>query len=218
MRWLVVILLILLQTDNAIACGNCYEPDSLLTQITLADPASYKVVYTGLVGLLADEYVRLVSRKWADDVDMHYNSGAIDGFEANNRLRNLWDLRSDYSHNKYADNRTRWWHYSSKWGPITLHHTGPSGDVINIGPIRVNNKFRFNLKGYETDISSIWSYKFKPIVRVTTRAPFVRFAAIGHQFTYKQRGRSVVRVTVAFGFDVANRAALAEVRINLVGW
>ena len=98
MRWLFV-LLILLLPNKALACGGCHEPSAFTNAVLFADPASYKVVYTGLGGLLLDEYVRFVSGKWADDIELHYNYGSIDAFEMNRRYRELNNYRQDYGSN-----------------------------------------------------------------------------------------------------------------------
>ncbi len=218
MRWWLTIILVLLIHTNAIACNGCSSQNSLLRAVSPADPARYRVIYTGLKGLLIDEYVRAVSRKWSDDIERYYTNGAIDENGADAGYKLLNDYRQDYAANNYADKRKAWWHYLDDWGPIETYYTGKSGDVLDFGPFRVNNKFRFKFKEYEAKLGSKWDYKFRPIVRVTSKLPLIRSIATGHQFTYKRHGKKILRVLVAFGVDFMEREALAEAQLELLTW
>jgi hypothetical protein len=218
MRWLVALILILSLATDATACGDCTLPNPFIESITLTDPAKYRIVYTGIEGLIFDEYVRFVSRKWVDDLEIRYNSGAINEFDFNSQIRLLDNYRADYANHQYADRRQYWWHYTEGWGDPAVYHTGPSGDLINIGPIRVNNKFRFKLKDYQTELSNEWSYKFRPIVRISSRPPFIRIIGMGHQFTYRVRGRKVVRITVGLGADLEDEEGIVEIVVQLLNW
>ena len=218
MRWLPAILITLLLTTDAAACGNCHASDSLLRSLLPADPAKYRVVYTGLKGLLMDEYVRLASGTWADVIETQYSSGAINEFTMWSNYQLLNDYRNDYSSNKHEDRRTEWWQYLVSWGPVTTHYAGPSGDLIDFGPIQVNNKFRLNLKSYETDLTRRWHYKFRPIIKVTTRLPLISAIGVGHVFTYSQRGKKLISVMFGFGVNFTRREAVAEVQVKLSAW
>lgn len=182
------------------------------------DPASYRVVYSGLKGLLLDEYVRAVSRKWADDLEFYYTQGALSEVLSAASQQQLNDYRQDYYENSYADNRKSWWHYLDDWGPIDTYYTGSAVDIINVGPFRVSSKFRFKVKDYKAKISSKWSYKFTPILRLTSKLPLIRELATGHQFTYKRNGVKLVRVVVAFGVNLVTIEALAEAQVELLNW
>lgn len=218
MYWPLLLLLLILIPDAALACNSCQPQNAFLNSVTFEDPATYRVIYTGIEGLLLDEYVRAVSRKWSDDIELFYNSGAISEFELSNAYNVLNNTRSDYFDNTYTDNRTRWWHYMSDWGPIKTYHTGPSGDLINIGPIRVSNKFRFKLKDYEADLTNNWTYRLRPVFRVTSRAPFVRVVGAGQQFTFADHGKKLFRVTLAVGANLAELEGLVELHFELLTW
>jgi len=218
MRWVLSLALVLLLTTDASACNDCVIRNPFLEQITLEDPAKYRLIYTGIEGFLLDEYVRAISRKWADDLDLRYNSGDIDEFELSYNYRILNDYRQDYATGRYADKREHWWQYQSSWGPIRTYTTGPSRDVLNVGPFRVNSNFRFKLRDYEANLSSRWNYKFRPLIRVSTRPPFVRVLAMGHQFTYRARGLKLARITVAAGYNFADAEAFLEVQLELLNW
>jgi hypothetical protein len=203
---------------NAVACGSCSTENSFLNAVSPADPASYRVVYTGIEGLILDEYVRFVTRKWLEDLDLRYHRGDLGEFALSHSYRRLAYYREDYFSSSFTDKRSEWWHYTEDWGPIRLYHTGPISDIINIGPIRVNNRFRFKLKDYETDISSKWSYKFKPIVRVTSKLPLIRVLGIGNTFVYKNRGKKLIRLFAGIGFNFVRMDAVVEIQIELPEW
>lgn len=217
MHWLLLLTFIVL-TTNTYACNDCTVSNSFVNNVTLTDPAKYKLIYTGIEGFLMDEYVRAITRKWSDDIELRYNSGDISTLDVNRHYRLLSDYRQDYAAGNYADNRKFWWHYQENWGPIRAYTTGPSGDVINIGPIRVNSNFRLKLKNYEAELSNRWKYRFRPVIRVSSKPPFIRVVAAGNQFTYKVRGRKLVRITVAGGYSISTREALFETQLELLNW
>lgn len=218
MHWLLLLILLLLLPGDAFACNDCGISNPFVENVTLADPASYKLVYTGIGGLLLDEYVRFVSRKWVDDIERRYNSGDINDTGLNTQIRILNNYRQYYFNNEYADLRSHWWQYQESWGQLPTYTTGPSGDVIDVGPFRVNSNFKFKLKSYEADISNEWSYKFRPVVRVSSKPPFVRVIAMGHQFTYKSHRKKLVRITVAAGYDFFDGEGLVELQFELLSW
>ncbi len=213
MRWM-VLCVVLMTTQCAMACGPCEEP-SILKHVTLADPASYRLVYTGIRGLLFDEYVDFIGAKWLGDISFRFR---FDDVALTTRLRYAAHAIGDYKAKKYADKRKYWWHYSRHWNWTSTYTTGPTKDVINIGPFRVNNKFKFKLKSYRATLSDAWTFKFKPKISFTSKLPFVKTALVHCVFTYRVKRKKIFRVTLAAGANFKRRDGEVSLYIDFLGW
>jgi hypothetical protein len=208
-----VLCVVLLTTQPSFACDPCAP--SFLKHVTLADPASYRLVYTGIRGLLFDEYVKFIGTKWREDISYMY---ATDEVELSYRLNYAIDVIRDYNDDKYADKRKHWWHYSRHWNWTRTYTTGPSRDVINVGPFRVSNKFKFKLKSYRADISSKWAFKFKPRVSFTSKLPLIKTAMVQFVFTYSEKQKRTLRFTISAGANLKRMDGEVSFNIDFLGW
>lgn len=214
MKWLLLFAMLFYATP-VLACGGCPD-NSFLDAVTLTDPAKYQIVYTGITGLLLDEYVKFTSRKWRDDITLYYGSSS--DFDLLDKYREVDVAVEYYNHSKYSDKRQYFWQYSTDWGHMPRYTTGPSGDVINIGPFRLNNKFKFKIKHYETNITSNWHFKFRPRVSFTGAAPFLRGVSARFVFTYKERGQKLIRVTLSGGYNISRDSGELMLLLELPAW
>jgi len=214
MRWFILLVLLFINTP-VLACGGCGE-DPFLKHVSLTNPAKYKLVYTGIAGLLLDEYVKFVSRKWRRDITFY--QGFDSNFDLLDKHREVDTAIEFYKRDHYADLRTHWWQYSSDWGPLPRYTSGPSGDVINIGPFRLNNKFKFKIKHYETNITDKWHFKFRPSVSFTGDVPFVRALSARFVFTYKDHGKKLITVTLSGGLNTIKGSGELMLFLELPSW
>jgi len=171
--------------------------------VTLEDPVSYRLVYTGLTGLIFDEYVKVLINKWQDDLSVHNTFGIMDYAAIKMQRLLATNMELDYRAARYADKRYRWWHYSSSLGKPPVYTTGPSSDVVNIGPFRLDRKFRFKLTQYKVNITEKWRFKFKPSVSFTTELPLVDRISAGFEFSYKKRGDTIFKFFLGVAVKVA---------------
>jgi len=211
-----VFFIAILTTNCAFALDfdQCYE-DPFVKHVTLADPARYRLIYTGVLGLIADEYVSFVTKKWSEDL-IYYDDGDLS--TQNSRISLINDLVSDYKYGKYADKRKHWWHYSVLWNNWSFYATGPTKDIINIGPVRVDNKFGFKLKSYTAALSNRWSLRFRPNIKFTSRPPFIKQLDARILFTYKNRRTKLIRIGIDAGADFKHMCFEFGVGIELLGW
>jgi len=187
-----------------------YADDCFRNAVTLKDPATYRITYTGIYGAVMDEYVSFMSRKWLDDIDDRFDS--VDIFT---QIKLLRYYRTYYTSSIWSDNRKYWWHYLK---PQMVYNKGPTGDLIDIGPIRVTSKFRVKIKEYDVDLTKRWSVKVKPRVKFTSSLPVIRSLSMSVWFTYKVRKTELVRFVVATGVNVRHRAGFIEVLVVLPSW
>ena len=212
MRWLPFLFLLLLLPTDTSACASCTVHSPLLDAVTLANPASYRLVYTGVMGLIADEYVSFISKKWQDDIADYHD------LEIDRRCLKISEMMTDYKCGKYADLRSNFWHYSTLWDNRPVYTTGPSKDIINIGPIRVDNKFGFKLKNYTTALSSKWSFRLRPKLRFTSKWPFIRLIDTTFSFSYKKFRKRLFRISLNAGVDLKKMSGELSIFIEFSGW
>lgn len=212
MRW-VVFFVVLLSSQSVLACVTCDEP-SFLRHVTLTNPASYRLVYTGIPGLLLDEYADFVGTKWLGDIAARYDGD----IRLSYKLLEASNLISDFKAEKYADKRKHWWHFSRHWNWTATYATGPSKDVINIGPFRVNRKFKFKLKHYTADIDNHWTFKFRPSVSFASKLPFIKTALLQFVFTYRRKRKKLFRITLSAGADFKQMVGEVSIYVDLLGW
>lgn len=217
MGFILAVCFVLLAATNAVACGNCNVDSSFLNSVSLQDPASYRLAYTGLYGLAMDEYVNLVSRQWLRDIIDRRDYRQITESEAQRHFDNWSGMLQDYSTGAWSDRRHYPWHYASSWAQ-PLYIKGPSSDLINFGPFRVNSKFKFKLKDYEAQLSRGWKFKSRPRVRFTLDPPFIRRAAGACVFTYRVRHRKLIRASLRLGYGVEDNEGLLQVIVELPSW
>lgn len=193
----------LLLPTHVLACGGCgADSRSFIRTVTMADPVSYRLIYTGIQGFIIDEYVRVIGNKWKDDLTGYKASGMFDYDVIKTQIRLSNSVLADYRRLSYADKRRRWWHYSSDIPPAPIYTSGPSRDVIDIGPFRLDNKFKFKIKHYKTDITDNWRFKFRPSVDFSTELPLLKRASAGFVFDYKHHGVTVFRATLSVNLVV----------------
>jgi len=198
-----------------------YADNSFLRCVTLHASKKCNLTYSGILGALADEYVRFLSKKWEDDVDFYWNYGSISYSSVILSLKNLNECRNVYSSGSWSDKRKYWWHYSSEWAPVPFptYVSGRQNDVINVGPIRVTSKFKFKLKDIYINLAGNWSAKVRPSLHFTSKIPLVRSLATSLILTKSASGMDLVSLTIRAGtklrtYSDVDRVKSDEARCN----
>jgi len=207
MLWAAIFVIVLLYPVSALA------DDSILKHITIEDETKFKVTYSGIIGAIADEYVRFISKKWADDVELRYDYGMLSEWAAADSLNRLYDHVDAYKSGNWSDKRKYWWQYSMDWAPIPfpIKVKGPKKDVINVGPFRLTKKFKFKLKGVKVRLSSEWSFKFRPKLRFTSKLPFVSRVSASFSFTYRERYKKLFKICFYAGLKLKTHSLTEDI-------
>jgi hypothetical protein len=194
--------------------------DGILKHICLADRSTYRIEYSGLLGLAFDECVRFLAHSWRECLDQQYfygDPGDDDGC--------YWDwvkqidyLCGDYQSGRWSDARRYWWHHATDWGPIETYIVGRPNDVLDWGPIRVTGKFKFRLKHYEAQLASCWNFRFKPRIDLSSEIPFVKKLCVSTEFVYHIRGKKMMSIEAEVGISVERRDLYAWVGVSLANW
>lgn len=180
MRLAIIIFVILLTTSN---CEG-FEPKHVT--YNYYSPGSLRVRYTGIKRVILDEVRDFLENEWSSNAAILFNSGDI----SLSQFR-LSMLQLSWTHQQYGMNG-HWWErpwYESRLpdkngAPKPQSYTiGRTGDIINIGFIRVNENFRFKLKQYRKNLSRRWKFKFKPRITFNTN-DIVSAATASFIFTY----------------------------------
>ena len=212
-----IILFILLITPMAWGDLNLHH-------VTINDEP-YSIHYTGIKGVLIDEYIGVITKEWSHEITLRYHTGMANESEINAEAARMY--------NTLYDVKVGWWWKRPWWRSLessprrALCISGPTGDLINIGPVRVTNKFKFKLKTYEADLSGIyvrgimhsgWKFKLRPSANIIFRSPIIKRLAVGLSFIYILRRRPVVIFDVNFGYKYKYNEFYGEIICALVQW
>ena len=186
----------------------------------------HRVLYTGVIGSLIDEYESMLAHVWSAELEYRYDNGVYDSFEYLNEVRNAELIFSDARDGKWWD---RPWHMSLECSPRMLTViSGPSRDIINLGFARITSKWRFKLNEYEADIAprygdsghivSGWKFKFSPLAEPSIKFPFLVRASVGFKFTWIESGIQLIHVGINVGYKAHKNEMFIEVTASLVQW
>lgn len=184
-------------------------------------PGSLSVRYGGLRGRLSDEAGRRLIDIWERQIYI----------TAPNYSDYLIERRKMY--NAYIDMRAggKWWTRNwmqslpeSKGGapstPIVIWK-GLSNDLFRLGPLYINNKFKFKIRSYSFDLTEPesayqWRLKIKPQVKVGLR-DLIRYARLTLIFTYSYRGTGLISVGFFSGYSMRNGVILGF-QVSMLRW
>jgi hypothetical protein len=199
-----------------LVCQTVHASENFLEHTTLTHRAHYRVEYTGFLGALFDEYVRFISGVWEDSIWEYSGDGFNERIDL--RLERINRFKAAYEDASWSDCRTRWWHFTEEWGEVKTYQLGPKNDIINLGPIKITNKFKLKVKHYELTIAPMLSIKVRPRFRFHSKVPFLKRVSVGLEFVHHNNSYNLLVVSLRAGVEISSGDGVFELLVELPGW
>lgn len=197
--------------------------DCFLKAVTLKKypPGSLIVRYGGVKGRIIDEASKRAGDIWESQIQLE-NPTYLGYLAAKREMSFAYD---DMNAGGQWWKRDWWWSLEEEDGgapriPIFVIK-GLSHDLIRLGPIYVNNKFKFKLREYDFDITSrrsfyYWHFKIKPKAKLSLKH-IIKEARLGLTFTLLHRGLKLLAIELYAGYKVKAGATLG-IQFSLLRW
>lgn len=167
-------------------------------------PAGSVIIkYGGLEGLVREECQKQLFNLWAGYNRTLYQLEVID-FDEYRALCEQVQISA-----MSVDSVGLWW--ERRWyesiGPPTCprtYYAGTQGDILNLGFVRVNSKFRVKLEEYKVELYSRrrenrWDLKIRPSLSVGSRN-FFQYCEMRFIWCYLRRERKWIDFQIAAGY------------------
>ncbi len=182
------------------------KADNWLSHVTLNNnvpPGYLEIKYNGLKGLLIDEGRNQIYNWWTIQSRERYESDIIGWKDYNRALDDISIAK------QYQDVVGRWW--DRQWfetGRRIQIHVGRADDLLNIGPLQINSKFKVKLREYSVSLrrrneATYWRVNFRPDLSFSSKE-FINNVELNVVFRYYRYTKQLVEIKNSAGWGRRN--------------